>query len=139
MAKSKEFMYVDVEQEVKRENLFLGRTKARRVEQKEICVIGGMPISFPYKTFDICLPDFSEEWQYDGMDNEGRKVDCHGVTQREYNSRKRKIENSDDTPKAWRENYKKFCKYNERSINYVVNACFKNRNDSYNFQSLFYK
>lgn len=81
-----QILHIDVEKESK---MILGRTKARRLDQKEICVIGGMPIRTESIEIATDLPDFSTNWQFDGLDAESRYVDALGFAKREYNRRKR--------------------------------------------------
>lgn len=81
-----QILHIDVEKESK---MILGRTKARRLDQKEICVIGSMPIRRESIEIATDLPDFSTNWQFDGLDAESRYVDALGFAKREYNRRKR--------------------------------------------------
>ena len=122
MERQKSILHIDVENE---SLMILGRTKARRLGQKEICVIGGIPQNIATLNIPIAMPDFSGEWSYNGMDNQLRSVNQFGFTQREYKARKRMIENADDSAKSWRTIYEKTCKWHEQSMEYVVKCAIK--------------
>ena len=57
-----QFLGVDVRNETR---LFLGHTQARRLDQDEICVIGGLQRNVECREIDINMPDFSQEWTYE--------------------------------------------------------------------------
>lgn len=129
--RQKDILCADIVKETRDKKIYLGQTQERRLGQEEVCVMSWIPDNVKTEIISIQLPDFYEEWKYDGIDVYHRKVNEFGVTQREYKARKRMVESADDTNKSRKEICKKMCKYGEKNMDYIIGKSIKTNKKKY--------